>query len=447
MNHSLEQEVANFINRYWDKQRSLLLAFSGGPDSLALLHLLLFFCKQHSLSLALAHVDHGWRVESKEEARQIAEMAEQAGLVLHVTTLDPKEMHGNLEAACREARLKFFANLCKLHNYQAVLMGHHADDLAETVLKRVLEGSSLSSLSGLTPSSKLYGMNIWRPLLAVSKKKLIKWLVAHSLEGYEDHTNYDPRFLRARLRTEIIPRLSEDFGKEVSPGLCRIGLDSAELRGYLDEKIMPYLDRAVVGKFGTMFDLSRDRPEALIELKHLIRRYSESEAFTLSRESVEMAAHMLLEGSADKQVVVEDRHMYIDRGRFFMVKNELPRLPVEDILVKQGEWRYGQWVIRVTLSDMPSDFCSNWRSLWQGEGEVILPIGDYYLGLPCPNSLYPQKTQLSRWWANQKIPAFFRPHVPIVYRQGVVVHEFLTGKVTFKVIDKPHGYMKIRLSI
>ncbi|MBA3817075.1 MAG: tRNA(Ile)-lysidine synthetase, partial [Parachlamydiaceae bacterium] len=80
MNHSLEQHVANFLNAHWDQSRGLLLAFSGGPDSLTLLHLLLSFCKHRSLTLALAHVDHGWRQEGKEEARQIAEMAQHSGL-------------------------------------------------------------------------------------------------------------------------------------------------------------------------------------------------------------------------------------------------------------------------------------------------------------------------------------------------------------------------------
>lgn len=454
MNLSLEQLVANFINTHWDQQRGLLLAFSGGPDSLALLHLLLSFCKHQSLTLpiavsrltlALAHVDHGWREESKEEVRQIAEMAKQFGLTLHVATLDPKEMQGNLEAACREARLKFFANLCTTYNYQAVLMAHHADDMAETVLKRVLEGSSLTCLSGLSPSSELYGIHIWRPLLAVSKKQMTHWLAIHALKAFEDLTNYDPRFLRARLRTKIIPQLSEDFGKEVSPGLCRIGLDAAELREYLDEKIAPYLSRMVVGNFGTLLDLSRDCPEALIEIKHLIRRCCEADGLTLSRESVEVAARLLIEGSANKQIEVGDRHVYIDRGRFFIVNNRPCRLPSESVALKPGEWTYGPWAIQVTLAEMPSDFCSNWRSLWQGKGEVILPASNYQLELPCLNALYPRSSPLSKWWTNHKIPTFFRLHVPVVCRQGKVIHEFLTGKMMTNLV-KTQEYINIKLT-
>jgi tRNA(Ile)-lysidine synthase len=443
MNYSLEQHVAKFMNAHWDKRRGVLLAFSGGPDSLALLHLLLFFCKHQSLTLALAHVDHGWRKESKEEADQIAEIAKQLGLTLHIATLDPKEMQGNLEAACREARLKFFAHLCSTYSYQAVLMAHHADDMAETVLKRILEGSSLTYLTGLSPTSELYGVHVWRPLLDITKKELIHWLSTRSLKGFEDHTNYDPRFLRARIRTKIIPQLSEIFGKEVSAGLCRIGLDSAELRQYLDNKVNAFLGRIVVGPFGKLLDLSRDCPESLIEVKYLIRRICENEGFTLSRESVDIAAHRVIEGSADKQIAEGDKHVYVDRGRIFIVRNQFCKLPSEALVLKPGEWKFGLWTVQVSLTDMPSDCCSNWRSLWQGEGEVTLPFSDYHLKIPYLNVIYPGSSPISKWWTNHKIPAFMRMHVPIIYWGEKVMHEFLSGKVITKISAKK--YINIKL--
>lgn len=442
MNHSLEQQVAHFIKKHWDQQSKILLAFSGGPDSLALLHLLLSLRKNASFFLALAHVDHGWRKEGQEEALQIAEMAKHLGLTLHTKKLDPNEMEGNLEAACREARLKFFSDLCQTHHYQAVLMAHHADDLAETVLKRVLEGSSMTNLSGISPLVELYGMNIWRPLLSIPKHKLTQWLKDHSLKGFDDHTNRDPRFLRARLRTKIIPQLSEDFGKEISSGLCRVGIDSFELREYLDEKISPYLDRIIVGDFGVLLDLSRDCPSAAIEIKHLIRSCCERYDALWTRENIEVAAQMLIEGSADKQLAMGKRQMYIDRGRLFIVKNEPCKLPLESLPMMPGQWKYGPWQVEVSLTKMFSDVCSNWRLLWQGKGEVVLPAGNYDLGLPCLNALYPRSSPLSKWWTNHKVPAFFRMCVPVVYREGLVRHEFLTGK-RVKVSGGAQEYIKI----
>lgn len=449
MNHTLQKLVSDFIDARWDKHHGVLLAYSGGPDSLALLHLLLSYSKNHPIKIALAHVDHGWRIESKQEAIQIAEMARQLGVTLHTTSLDPKHMEGNLEAACRDARLRFFSDLCSTHEYQAVLMAHHADDLAETVLKRVLEGSSLSYLSGLSPCSVMDGMIVWRPLLPVSKKTLLHWLESCSLKGFEDQTNYDPRFLRARLRTKIIPELSKDFGKEVSSGLCHIGLEAAELREYLDKKIAPYLNRIVVGPFGALLDLSNDCPEPLIELKYLIRRCCEVNYITLSRENVKFIAHALKENLANKQVLTGDHQLYIDRGKLFITTHHKCLINTKEMVLceNEGEFTFGPWTIKTSSIEMANGPPSNWRSLWQGEGEVILPLNKYTLSLPELNDLYPGESLISKWWSNHKIPAFFRQCAPVVYQNRRLVHEFLTGKMGTKSMLKPKEYLRIKLFI
>ena len=153
--------LIKFFEGRYRQNMPLLLAFSGGPDSLALLHLLMEFHKIRPLKLAIAHVDHGWREESAEEAAQIALMAANLGLPLHLRKLDPKHLSGNLEAACREERFRFFASLCRDHGYQAVLLAHHADDLAETVLKRALEGASLPRLAAVrTEARHPWGKNM-----------------------------------------------------------------------------------------------------------------------------------------------------------------------------------------------------------------------------------------------------------------------------------------------
>lgn len=442
---SLEHTISEFLDCHWDKKRPLLLAFSGGPDSLALLHLLLSYRKKHpSLSFSLAHVDHGWRPESQEEARHISLMAEQLKVPLHLTVLRPEEMIGNLEAACREERLKFFANLCTSYHYQAVLFGHHANDFAETVLKRVLEGSSLPYLSGLRPLAEVYGIKLWRPLLSVSKESLSQWLAAHFLSGFDDPTNRDTQFLRSRFRMSIIPQLSKEFGKNVSAGLCRIGEDAAELRDYLDQKIAPYLAKMISGKLGSFLDLSQECPESILELKYLTRRWCEIEGFSLSKESVELAAQLLLRGSADKKVALGNEHLYIDRKRLFRFPHDMASFPQEKIKLQKGITTFGRWVIRVEqFKQSPHSVCTNWQSLWR-EGEVVLPKGEYHLGIPELKTCYPRTSPLEKWWTNHKIPAFLRLQAPVIYEQNEMVHEFLTGKKNPRRLGE--NFLKITIS-
>lgn len=446
MKQFLERIIADFLDHHWDGHSPLLLAFSGGPDSLALLHLLLNYRLKRSFPLALAHVDHGWRKESGNEAQEIARMAEKLGLPLHQAILHPEEMEGNLEASCREARLGFFSELCKKHHYQAVLIAHHANDFAETVLKRVFEGSSLPYLCGLRPVTEVYEVTLWRPLLSITKQTLLNWLAERSLKGFDDHTNRDPQYLRARFRTHILPQLSAVFGKEVSPGLCRIGMEAAELREYLDIKLAPYLGKMVHSKLGKFLDLSRDCPEAQLEVKYLIRKLCETEEFALARECVEIAAELVQEGMADRQVEMGKHHLYIDRKRLFLLSLELPTLPEKSFPLLEGSYRYGSWTIRVErLGEAVNPSCSNWRSLWQNEGEVVLPEGEYQLGVPELNMAYPRSSPLGKWWTSHKIPAFLRLRVPVIYKKDEIIHEFLTGKLKPKVLEK--GKQAIRISI
>lgn len=447
MKYSLERIISDFLDSHWDGKRALLLAFSGGPDSLALLHLLLNYRKSRPLGIVLAHVDHGWRPESRDEVRMIALMAEQLGLPLHTTTLCPEEMGGNLEAACREARLKFFASLCDQYDYQAVLVAHHADDLAETVLKRVFEGSSLPYLCGLRPAAEIYGARLWRPLLSVPKTALTDWLDTQGLKGFDDHTNRDPQYLRARFRTQILPQLSKDFGKQVCPGLCRIGADATELRDYLDSKLAIYLDRIISNRLGFFLDLSRDCPTTQFEAKYLIRRFCDYDDLSFSRENVDTAAALLREGIADKQVVMGDKRLYIDRRRLFLLPHELPKLPQQVMQLAEGIDMYGRWSVsmsRLGSASIPS--CTNWRSLWQNEGEAILPEGEYYVGTPDLHAAYPRSSPLGKWWTSHKIPAFLRLNVPIILDKNGVVHEFLTGKMHPKMLESCKEMIKITIS-
>jgi len=431
MASSIENKLHRFLSAQYKIDQPVLLAFSGGPDSLALLHLLLDYQKKHPLRFALAHVDHGWREESKEEARLIAKMADELGLALHLKTLDPRALSGNLEAACREERLLFFAFLCDVYRYQAVLLAHHADDLAETVLKRALEGASLAYLSGLRPQTEVYGIKLWRPLLEISKKEIGAWLYSRGLKGFEDRTNNDPRFLRGKFRTRIIPQLSQEFGKEAANGLCRIGVESTELRAYLDERIAPYLSKIIHGKLGDFLDLSEDFPKAPFELKYLIRRYCESRELQLSRDALNLAATLFEEGTANKAIIIGNKKLYIDRRRLFLFNASWNSLPHQRKILKIDEVAsFGHWRIKMTARSHSLYSFSDWKDLWRkGILEAILPDGVYEIALPESSAPYPRSLPLSKWWTDHKIPAFLRNLVPILYENGSVRHEFLTGKL------------------
>jgi len=428
MNDPLLHAITVFLKKYSRIECPVLLAFSGGPDSTALLHVLLEYRKyQPLLKIALAHIDHGWRSESAREAAMIVEMGDELGLTIHLKTLDPKKLKGNLEAACREERLNFFKELCALHGYQAVFLAHHADDLAETVLKRVLEGASLSRFSGLNPQISMNGMLLWRPFLSISKARILTWLQERGLQGFEDSTNEDPKFLRGRFRTSIIPKLTMEFGKDIIPSLCRLSSEAAEVREYLDSRVEVYMRQVKRSKFCNYLDLNGKCPESPYEVKYLIRCLVEMEKGDISRDGLETAAHLLMEGAANKQVIFGSCVFHIDRQRIFLTKSTIQELPKQEVSLRVGETvSFGLWSISVSeeTAQVKED---GWDNLLMGGARVLLPKGDYHLAISRGNDPYPRSLPLSKWWTDSKVPAFLRRHVPVIYEGDTVVHEFLTG--------------------
>jgi tRNA(Ile)-lysidine synthase len=417
------------------------------------MHLLLHYQKHQQensrLVFALAHVDHRWREESESEAAQIDALAKILNLRFHLKVINPELMKGNLEAACREERYNFFSSLCAFHGYQAVLLAHHADDQAETVLKRVLEGAALPCLNGLSLETEHHGIKLWRPLLFVKKSALEEWLGQRDLKGFVDCTNNDPAFLRGKMRKQIFPMLSKAFGKDVQQSLCFLAEEVKELKGYLDQKIETYLNQIVYGKLGFYLDLSHNCPQSILEVKHLIRSFCEIGQFCLSRDQLEKSATFLISTASNKQFERNSKILYIDRKRLFIQNKLLNRLPKEKIeLVLQQPVEYGSW--QVEMSQLPPQekaSTTSWLTIWQGYADVVLPKAKYVIAQGVSNALYPRSSSLGKWWTDHKIPAFFRQNIPILYGENEIQHELLTGKI--KEIENKNSnleWIKIRFS-
>lgn len=305
---ALLKVVKDFLANHIKSDAPLLLGFSGGPDSLALLHLLLEAKKNVNFVLHVAHVDHRWRKSSAEEAKRLADEVHELGLPFHLHTLDG---HSKNEADARVARLQFFQSLYQKLGCQALLLGHQRDDQSETVLKRILEGASLHALCGMTFVAALNGMQVWRPLLAFEKKDLFQYVISMGLTPILDETNDDVAYLRPRMRKTILPNLAEQFGKEIGFNLSKLGERAWELKGYLERRIERYLNAV---QSGPTLDLNPFLPLEKLELEFLLKRFI-GEGQVLTHQMLE-TAHRLIETRASHKVIPlkGNKDLYIDRG-------------------------------------------------------------------------------------------------------------------------------------
>lgn len=421
----LESIVKNFLQTNCVPTDKILLGLSGGPDSLALLYLLLPFQKKMFAELGVAHVDHRWRPESTQEAQQLADLAKTLGLPFHLKTLDPNQLQGNLEAASREERINFFKAVCQENTYKAVLLGHQADDQAETVLKRICEGSNLIYLSALKSITKIDGLTLWRPLLAVSKKEILHWLCDREHHAFEDSTNLNTKYLRGRFRTQIIPELASNFGKEVSQSLCHIGQEAQELKAYLDDTLKHYLSKIEHGPLGAWLDFSESMPHKFA-LKHLLFEMARPENIFLTRTQAEIACELIISGKADKKIELGTHELHIDRKHVFLITS-MPTVASEVQIIPGQQFAYGPW--KVSVEEGSNSNLLGWKQVWRGQLRVTMPLEDCYLGPPSLQAPYPGHSPLSRWWTKQKVPAFMRSIIPVIWSQKKIRHEFLSGRI------------------
>lgn len=410
------RQLTHFLRQHYHLEQPLLLALSGGADSLCLFYALLEVQKQLPVKFHVAHVDHGWRSESASEAEALKSLVDSHSIPYHFRILDPALIQGNVEDYCRNQRILFFKELCQAYGLKGVLLGHHGDDQAETVLKRLFEGASLGRLAGLQPVSRLDGVVLLRPFLNLSKQEIIAWLQARDLVPFEDYTNNDDKFLRARMRSTMIPWLSEAFGKKVSDPLRHLGTEALEWRDYLDSKIEPYGQQIVYGPVGMYLDLSNQMPTALLELKALVRLFCEKGGVLPSRQIVDDAAGAISCGAANKQFPLSNQILHVDRQRLFLVSGK-PEL---------------KWEMTTKLvSNNEVVIATSWQGAWQGQACVVLPRGNYEIGQPTLKAAY-GPSSLDRWWTANGIPAFLRNQLPVVWEGEQIRHEFLTGRQLYR---------------
>lgn len=304
------------LSSFLDKRspQPLLLALSGGSDSLFLFFALLDLREKHAVLFHVAHVDHGWREESKKEGEQLMQLAASHGVPFHLKVLDPSQFNGNLEEASRNARYDFFGQLHQEHRYAGLVTGHHYGDAIETTLKRMFEGAHWSKWNAMEMREMRGDLPLLRPLLNHSKKEIQQALAELGNKPFEDSTNRDTRFLRARMREELIPLLAKTFGKEIEKSLLHIRSDVAELKSFFDKRLSPLLKSAVKETWGTFLDCSAWRDMHLLELKLLIRELCRQHSFTLSRESLAQAASALQKGKANCRFEKGENRVEIDRG-------------------------------------------------------------------------------------------------------------------------------------
>lgn len=246
-----------------------IVAVSGGPDSMYLLTRLM---KEQSLKqsqLIVAHVNHKTRKECEKEAQFLKRFCDQHHLIFEQLEIKEYQKNHFTEEEARQIRIKFFLDLAHKYHADAVLTAHHGDDLVETILMKILRGSTLEGICGIKSKTKIQDVIFYRPLLSKTKQEIIEVLNQEHIPYFIDESNTSNKHIRNRLRTELLPKLKKE-DKLVHLKFLKFSQELTEATEYIKKTILSVKKR--IKQDGTT-----DRIEFLKLDPYLQKEYMKSE--------------------------------------------------------------------------------------------------------------------------------------------------------------------------
>jgi len=428
--------VLRFIreNNLITGQQLLLVAVSGGPDSVCLLQTLVNLSEELDIKLHIAHLDHQLRgAESEADAAYVERLAQQLGLPVTIGVRDVKAYrarhHLSLEEAAREVRYTFLAEVAESTSAGLVAVGHTTDDHVETILMHLIRGSGTTGLRGLQPSmhwqSAEHSLNIIRPLLPVSRQETADYCRSRQLEPRLDSSNLSLSPLRNKIRLQLVPLLAT-YNPRITEALLR----TARLAGDdLDSlnKVSKRLGAGVARREGktVIFDKKEFLKLPVSVQRHLLRESIEDILGSLK----DIEAHHIAEiiASAGKPA---GKTLSLPMGLAFVTEHDrfllapesaayspFPAIRGECVLKIPGETIFSSWHITATIIEreqmieeeneftayLSLDNIGDSLTVRQRkQGDRFQPLG------------MSQPKELAEFMIDAKIPRAWRSRIPLV---------------------------------
>lgn len=369
--------VHEFLQKYdlLNKDEPILIAFSGGTDSLCLLDIAL----KLNLNITAIHLNHNWRGdESLKDAEFCREFCQKNGINFYTETLSNDVPH--TETAAREARYEFFENAAKKFNSEVILTAHNANDNAETILYRIAKGTGTEGLSGIREKRGIY----YRPLIHVLREKIEDYCRENNLTPNIDSSNNDVKYKRNLIRHKIIPLL-ETINKDAVSAINSLSevarAENAILNEYIENinkkssnstqefiKLSKPIQNKIIYNLLKMNNLDYDR-ETIASIVNFINKNSESK-------------------SGKQYSITKNLWLYVNNNEFYLIS------PVQKCgkciqINKEGIYDFENSTLSITkINEMPqiypadSDnmaFASfddlNFTLRFRQNGDIIQPLG------------------------------------------------------------------------
>ena len=241
------------INNLPDKY--IIVGVSTGPDSMALLHMLM---KNTDKQIVCTHINHNIRETSDEEENYLKTYCKENNIIFESTKISTYEQN-NFENEAREKRYAFYETTLKKYNSHYLVLAHHGDDLIETVMMKIVRGSNLEGYAGIKTYSKLKNYTIIRPLLNLTKEDLLIYNKENNIKYYIDNTNEDINYTRNRYRKKILPILKEE-DKDVHLKFLKYSETLQEYYNYVEEIVEEKINNNYNENIINIPEINKEKP-------------------------------------------------------------------------------------------------------------------------------------------------------------------------------------------
>lgn len=456
----LLEKVQQTIHKYrmFRPGEKVVVAVSGGPDSVALLHLLWRLKGDLGVDLHVAHLDHRLREEeSRADAAFVLSLAKRLGLQATVESRDVlatwRQTGGSIEEVARRVRYEFLERVAERVGGDKIATGHHADDQAETVLLWLVRGAGTAGLAGI-PGVR--SQRVARPLIEIRRAEIEEYLNQQGLNPCQDSSNLETTYLRNKIRWKLLPLLKEEFNPNIVPTLGRSAVILRDEDECLEEQVSKHLAQVVKKNSGRKLVLDID---ALLRYHVTIRR-------RMIRRSIRMLKGSLYRIGFDHIQGLLELAEKGPNGRIVHLPERLSAERTRDgLIVKRGSSAAFHREVKVpgqteipeieaelkieTLSReaIPSDLHTPEKGVAYFDGEIKRwPLyvrnrrrGDRFQPLGMKGS-----KKLKGYFIDQKVPRLERDEIPILTAGDEIV--WVVGwrpSERFKVTDKTETVLKV----
>ncbi|MGQ7367219.1 tRNA lysidine(34) synthetase TilS [Streptococcus suis] len=379
---------------FFDKHEKVLVAVSGGLDSMNLFHLLYEYRQELSIELGIAHINHGQREEAILEENYLKQLAEEYKIPFYLSHFEGRFS----EEAARKWRYAFFADIMEQEGYTALVTAHHADDQAETVLMRLIRGSRLRHLSAIQPIQPFANGELIRPLLSFKKSDF------DNIFHFEDASNQSLNYFRNRVRNTYLPQFKQENPK-VELAVNNLATDTRNLLQALRDLTE---DLSVT-------DLTSFRQQTQAVQRYLLEEYLEGfPDLQLSRSQFDEVLH-ILQSNANYKHLLKNNYVLEKDYHSFTIDKIGPQTDEQlgPIMIKsEGIFSYGSYIFSLNHpmedAEQVLHFPSHLPILVRGRqaGDTIRING--------------VTKKLRRWFIDNKIPQKVRQEAVVIEQDGKI---------------------------